>query len=442
MVDIYLPYKFVPRQYQMRAWKHFEETKEGQRGVCLWHRRAGKDLFAINMITVKAHQRIGTYWHLLPTYKQGRAIVWNGMTRDGRKFMDYIPESLVDHKNSTEMTCYFKNGSIYQVVGTDNVDSLVGTNPVGCVFSEYSLHDPSAWEYIRPILAENGGFALFIYTARGKNHGHRLWKNAERNLAWFNERLIAGNEGTLRPDGTPVISDEIIEEERAAGMPEAMIQQEFFNSFEAPLVGAYYADQMNNAEKDGRIGNVPWEPRLSVDTYWDLGVDDATAIWFVQTFGHEQRIIDYYENSGEGLAHYIKTLRERDYVYGRHFAPWDIEVREFTSGRSRIETARELGIRFTTVSQHSREDGIEAVRNLLPQCWFDEKKCERGIDALKSYRKEFDSKRRVYTNQPVHDWASHGADAFRTFAMGHKRRRKHVNLPQERAIDTYDYLAV
>lgn len=439
-MQVILPYQFVPRNYQMKVWNTFMPVKEGQRGVCIWHRRAGKDLMAINMVTVKAHQRIGTYWHMLPTYKQGRQIVWNGMTREGRKFMSYIPDQLVDHRNNTEMTVYFKNGSIYQVVGTDNIDNLVGTNPVGCVFSEYSLHDPAAWEYVRPILAENGGFALFIYTPRGKNHGFRLRESARKNLAWFYEELVAGNEGTKRPDGTPVISDAIIEEERKAGMPEEMIQQEFYVSFEAPLVGAYYATQMTKVENDKRICNVPYEDRLVVDTYWDIGVGDATAIWFVQSHGHEHRIIDYYEASGEGLPHYIKVLKERDYLYGRHFGPWDIEVREFTSGKSRIETARELGVKFSVVPQHKVEDGIEAVRSILGQCWFDQNKCDRGIDALKSYRKEWDEKRKTFANNPLHDWSSHGADAFRTFAMGYRRRPKGLKLPQETAVDEHDYL--
>ena len=441
-MDITLPYRFYPRRYQMNLWNRFIKPEEGTRGVYVWHRRAGKDLAAINMMVCKAHQRIGTYWHLLPTYKQGRRIVWNGMTRDGRKFIDYIPTELIDHKNNTEMTVFFKNGSIYQVVGTDDVDSLVGTNPIGCVFSEYSLHDPGAWDYIRPILAENGGWAMFIYTPRGKNHGYRMFSQAQKNPLWGCERLVAGDEGTKKEDGSPVISDKIIQDERDAGMEEELIQQEFFTSFEAPLTGAYYAAQMEKADKEGRIRKVPWEPALSVDTFWDLGIDDAMTIWFIQTYGHEYRVIDYYENSGEGLVHYVKYLKEKEYVYGSHFAPWDIEVRELTTGKTRIETARELGIRFRTVPQHRVEDGIDAVRNVLPMCYFDQEKCERGIDALCSYRKEWDEQRKVFALRPVHDWASHGADAFRTFAMGRKRRKKFQRSPQQTAVDEHDYLAV
>ena len=451
MAEIELPYKYEPRNYQLPAWQYHEGNEEGKRSVHVWHRRAGKDLFAINLIGTKHVERIGTYWHLLPTYKQGRNIVWNGFTREGRKFLDHFPPDLVASKNSTEMRITFTNGSIYQVVGTDHIDSLVGTNPVGCVFSEYSLHDPAAWDYIRPILAENGGWALFIYTARGKNHGFKLLEMAKKNKKWFSEVLVAGSEpeATKRPDGTPVISDEVIDEERKAGMPEEMIQQEFYCSFDAPLVGAYYGQQMMRAFDDKRITKVPHDPQLLVHTYWDLGVADSTAIWFIQQYGLEFRVINYYEASGEGLPHYAKVLRGQvegkemcaDYVYGAHYAPHDIQVREFTSGEKRIDAAKKLGIRFRIVERHEIADGIESVRGLLSQCWFDETLCERGIEALRQYRKDWDEKNKVYKDHPLHDWTSHAADSFRIFAMSASSRRKaNKRPPQETAVDNHHYV--
>lgn len=443
MPEITLPYNYIPRNYQMPVWSYMQGTEEGKRAVCVWHRRAGKDLFAINLIGCKAYERIGTYWHLLPTYKQGRNIVWNGFTRDGRKFLDHFPRELVEGENATEMRVTLKNGSIYQVVGTDNIDSLVGTNPIGCVFSEYSLQDPGAWDYIRPILAENGGWALFIYTARGKNHGFDLLNMARRNPKWFCEVLTAGSgpEDTKRPDGTPVISDEVIQEERVSGMPEEMIQQEYKCSFEAPLVGSYYGQQMMLLDKQERLTTVPYDPLLEVDTSWDLGIGDSMSIWFFQQHGMEIRVIDYYENSGEGLSHYVKMLKERDYNYGRHYAPHDIQVRELTSGKARIDAAREMGLKFTVVPKHEVNDGIEAVRNLLPLCWFDYEKCRRGIEALRGYRKEWNEKMKCYSANPLHDWTSHGADGFRIYAMGGKiesRRRKQPR--QETAVDEHRYI--
>lgn len=450
-MEIELPYNWEPRSYQRHLWKYMQGPQEGKRGVAVWHRRAGKDLMAINIISTKIPQRVGTYWHMLPTYKQGRAIVWNGHTRDGRAFLDHFHPALIASKNSTEMRITFTNGAHYQVVGTDNIDSLVGTNPVGVVFSEYSLQDPGAWDYIRPILAENGGWALFIYTARGRNHGFSMYEMARKNPKWFCERLVAGSgsECTKRPDGTPVISDEVIDEERKSGMPEEMIQQEFKCSFEAPFIGSYYGTQMLIAEKDGRImENIPHDDRLLVDTYWDLGMNDTTTIWFVQHYGGEERIIDYYEMSGEGLPHYAKLLRgqvsgyERmaAYTYGKNFAPHDIKVRELGSGKSREETARSLGIRFQMVKRHEVEDGIEAVRSVLGNCWFSQKNCQRGIDALRAYRKAWDDKNKIFQSHPLHDWASNGADAFRMFAMGRKDKPKNSQAPQQRAVDEYQYI--
>lgn len=439
MGEVILPYHWRPRAYQLPAWVYMEGAEEGKRAVLVWHRRAGKDLFAINLCATKMYERVGTYWHILPTYKQGRKIVWDGFTRDGRKFRSHFPPELVRSENLAEMKIELMNGSIYQVVGTDDIDSLVGTNPVGCVFSEYSLQDPGAWDYIRPILAENGGWAVFIYTMRGKNHGYKLLEMARQNPTWFAQLLVAGNEGTKREDGRPVISDEVIDEERKAGMDEALIQQEFYCSAEAPLVGSYYGPWMAKAQEENRIGSVPWEPILPVHTAWDLGIADEMAIWFYQQVYGEIRIIDYYEAGGEGLAHYIKILKEKPYVYGRHCAPHDIEVRELGTGKSRRDTARSLGLNFRVVQRHEVLDGIEAVRNVLPKCWFDENKCSRGLEALKTYRKEFDEKRKMFKPNPEHDWSSHAADAFRILVMGmgaDPRKKKQ----QDTAEDQHDYL--
>lgn len=446
-MEITLPYNYEPRLYQTPAWQHFQQDMEGLRGVLVWHRRAGKDLFAINTIVPKMFQRVGVYWHMLPTYKQGRSIVWNGFTRDGRKFLDHFPPRLVQGKNATEMRITMINDSIYQVVGTDDIDSLVGTNPIGVVFSEYSLHNPNAWNYIRPILAENGGWALFIYTARGRNHGYTLFQMAQSNKKWFCQRLVAGDKGTKRPDGTPVISDEIIQEEREAGMEEEMIDQEFFCSFDSAMVGAYYGKQMKAAEEQGRITRVPHEPNLLVETWWDIGVGDSTAIWFVQKHAFEVRIIDYYENSGEGLPHYARVLagqvdggaHRKDYTYSHHIAPQDIKVREFSDGKARIDTARKLGIRFSVCPKHRVEDRIESVRSMLPKCWFDEIRCQAGIDGLKSYRKEFDEKKKVFKDNPVHDWTSHPADAF---GYGSRTGKAHSRKQdrQSKAIDQHQYI--
>lgn len=445
MPEIVMPYNYNPRAYQMNTWQFFMQG--GRRAVGVWHRRAGKDLLAINLCATMATLRKGLYWHILPTYKQGRQIVWEGYTKDGRPFLDAFPEQLIESKNNTEMRIKLKCGSTYQVVGGDDPDKLVGTNPIGVVLSEYSLHDPRVWELLRPILAENDGWAFFIYTARGKNHGYTLAQMAAKHKKWHCEVLKAGSgpDATKRFDGSPVIPDEVIEEERLAGMDEAMIQQEFFCSFEAPIVGSYYGQLLLALDKKGQITNVPWDPKLPVHTAWDLGMGDATAILFWQEYGFEKRIIDYYECSGEALAHYVKKLKEKPYAYGSHHFPHDVKVRELGTGKSRKETLESLGVRVQIVPMHTVEDGIEAVRNLLPSCWIDEDNCTDALSAWRSYRKEEDENRsdgvrKFFKNHPLHDWTSHGADALRYMAMARRPTRKKKSTLQRNMVNTQSYI--
>lgn len=413
-VEVDLPNAWQPRGYQLRVWDYLE--RGGKRGVLVWHRRAGKDSLCLNWTVCAAHDRVGVYWHMLPTAKQGRKVVWDGIDRDGRRIIDQVfPHALRSSTNNTEMRIEMKCGSIWYVCGSDNYDSLVGGNPVGVVFSEYSLSNPAAWDYIRPILAENGGWALFPYTSRGRNHGHRLLEMAKRADSWFAERLTVDD--TCRHDGTPVIAPAAIEEDRASGMPEEIVQQEYWCSFDAALVGSYYGKVMQDARREGRIGRVPYDPTVPVETWWDLGIGDAMSIVFVQLVAMEVRFIDYYENTGEGLPHYAKVLGEKPYVYSRHVGPHDIEARELGTGKSRKETALGLGVRFEVAPRLGIDDGIDAVRALLPRAWFDEVKCERLVDALSMYRKEWDDKLKVFKDQPLHDWTSHPADAVRTGAV-------------------------
>jgi hypothetical protein len=405
--EITIPYKFTPRDYQIPLISCIDRGYK--RAVCIFHRRAGKDKTLINLITKEALKRVGVYYYLFPTYKQGRKIIWQGIDKAGMKFTDHIPEEIRKRTNDQEMMIELKNGSIIQIIGTDDIDRIIGTNPVGCVFSEYSLQNPKAWDLLRPILAENEGWAVFNYTPRGKNHGYELYEMAKNNPKWFAQILTV--------DDTKAISQEAIEEERLAGMDEDLIQQEFYCSFEAAIQGAYYAKQINKANEDGRITNVPYVENIPVYTVWDLGVGDSTAIWFVQLVNQEIRIIDYYEAQGEGLPYYAKVLDEKGYKYGGHYAPHDIQVREMGSGLSRLETARSLGINFQVVKNISIDDGINAARTIFNRCWFDKEKTKQGVNCLVNYHKEYDEKRKEYKNIPYHDWSSHGADAFRYLAV-------------------------
>ena len=388
----------------------------GRRAATVWHRRAGKDSTALNFTATAAHQRIGTYWHMLPEQAQARKVVWDGIDQASRRIIDQVfPPSIRRGKaNKQEMKIELQCGSIWQLAGSDNYNSLIGANPVGVVFSEWSVADPAAWDYLRPILRENGGWALFIYTPRGRNHGAKMYEMALTNPDWFAELLTV--------DHTGIITPEMIRADRAEGMPDEMIEQEYYCSFTAAMLGAYYGKLMESA----KVGSVPWEPTLPVQTWWDLGIRDATAIWFVQLAGREIRVIDYYEYSGVGLDHYAKVLKEKPYAYGEpmravggHLVPHDASVRELGAhGKRRIDTMASLGLQARMVPKISVEEGIQAVRNIIPRCRFDKDNCTRGIEALRQYRQEWDTKLQAFKGNPLHDWASNGADAFRYGAVG------------------------
>ncbi len=419
--EIVLPYQFEPRGYQLPA---FEARDAGiKRLLLIWHRRAGKDKTCVNFMARETQERVGVYYYILPTYAQAKKVIWDGMDFEGYRFMNHFPRELWDGTpNQTEMKLRFINGSLFQLVGSDNIDSILGTNPVGVVFSEYSLQDPAAWDFLRPILLENKGWALFNGTPRGKqNHLYKLWVMAQSNPEWFVQRLGVND--------TQAMSEADIQSERESGMEEELIQQEYYCSFEAGMSGSYYGTQMGEVAEDDRITEVPYEPELPVDTWWDLGMHDAAAIVFVQQVpgSREIRIINYHEASGEGLQYYVRYLHSLPYVYGEHIAPHDIVVRELGTGKSRLEVAQNLGLRFKVARKLTYEDGINAVRMMLPMCWFDREKTTHLVDALMNYHKQWDKKQRTWRDRPEHDWSSHAADAMRCGAVG----RKNPRLPEK-----------
>ena len=384
-----------------------------KRFVLVWHRRCGKDVTSVNLMIDQMLQRPGSYYHLFPTARQGRKAIFEGIGKDGHAYMDHFPKQIIQRKNDQEMLIEVKGAkgnSIYQVVGTDKgMDYLRGTNPVGVIFSEYSRMSPAVWDTIRPILRENDGWAIFAYTPWGENHGYDMYNMAKDNDEWFASLLTVDN--TTDHEGKPLISQTDVQEERDSGMSKEMVAQEFYCSWQSALPGAYFASEMETALEQGRITQVHYEPELPVDTYWDLGVADENAIWFAQHVGNETRLIDYYENSGEGLVHYIQALRGKPYVYGKHHAPHDIQVREFSTGRSRRDTAMNLGIDFIVGKKVEKMESIDSLRRYLGRCWFDAEKCKLGIAALRNFHKSYNDKTRTFSS-PVHDWSSHGVDAL------------------------------
>lgn len=420
---ISLPYKYEARNYQQPLWSAMGlikgvKTEEYKRGILLWHRRSGKDLTMWNIMICKALSRKGMYFYIFPSYTQGKKILWDGMTSGGMKFTDYIPKQLVVRKVNDEMKVELLNGSIIQIIGAENVDTLVGTNPLGVVFSEYSLQDPTAWGFIRPILLVNDGWAYFTFTPRGKNHAYTLWQMAKKDPKWLKYKQTV--------DDTHVLTKEQLEHEKKEMYElygdNSLFNQEYYCSFETSLQGSVYGKQFDDLDKEGRITKCPYEPKLPVYTAWDIGVHDYTAIWFAQFVNRQIRLIDYYESNNEGISHYVKKLQEKPYVYGEHYAPFDIQVKEWGAEKTRWESAKDLGIRFRPVPKIPKQDGIDQVRAVLPRCWFDADKCEVGLNALRSYHREWDDKYKIYKDSPAKGWTNHSSDSFRYLVLSIRER--------------------
>lgn len=416
MSEITIPYGFEPRSYQENI---LNALDSGLRNAC-WvvHRRGGKDTTMWNYMIKRAFLEPGTYYYFLPTFAQAKRVIWDGMTNGGKRMLDFIPKAIIDgNPNNTEMKIWINgvNGqSLIQLIGADSYDSIMGTNPRGVVFSEWPLMDPNVYEFVKPILLANNGWCAFLFTPRGKNHGWDLSEVARRNPdRWFHEIL------TVRDTG--VLTEEQIEQERADGMSEDLIQQEYYCNFNRGQEGSYYGKQIEELRKKGRITRVEFDPAVPVRTYWDIGIGDSTFIIWAQFIGKEVHLIRSYEMSGEGLAHYARVLDtyrlETGCVYDLHVAPHDIQARELSTGKTRLEAARKLGLNFRVAPKLSLESGIEATRMILSRCWFDDKECAALVKCLENYRKEYNEKFRVYSDRPVHDSASHGADAFRYLAL-------------------------
>jgi hypothetical protein len=375
--------------------------------LCIWHRRAGKDKTLINLCAREAFRRVGAYYYYFPTAVWARRVVWDGMDKAGLPFRKHFPEELVARVKDREMQIEFVNGSVFQIIGTDSLD-VVGVNPVGCVFSEYSLQNPKAWQYVTPILAENEGWAAFNYTPRGKNHGHKLYMAAKDSEDWYCELLTVKD--------TKAISRKVIESDiRDGAISKELAEQEYFCSFDFGMEGTVFGGYLRELSGGGRIKKGLYDGTAPVYTFWDLGVADAMSVWFGQARedGNGLAMVDHVEESNRGLDWFkgkLDELRdERGYRYAGHFAPHDIQKRSVVDATSIIATAAKMGIAFQVIPRTSSvEADIELVRRLLPRFMFDEERCSHGLTALGDYHRDAE------TGKPVHDWTSHAVDAFRT----------------------------
>jgi hypothetical protein len=416
-----LPNAWNPMDHQKQVMDYLFKGgnfPERKRAFACWHRRAGKDSSMINTLAVASQLRIATYWHLLPTLNQGRKVIWNGVDSIGRRMIfQAFPHELIDVPNENEMTLRLKNGSFYQVVGSDNYNSLVGANPAGVVFSEWALADPQAWNFVRPILLENGGFAAFITTPRGKNHAHTMMKMARISPDWFYSHKTIDD--TRRLDGQMIITPAMVEQERDEGVPEEVIQQEYYCSWEGINFGSIYGAALRRYEHQQIVFPEPFLPNLPVFTAWDLGHRDATAIWFYQIVNDEVHIIDYREGTGGDTDDWLIVLKKLPYAYGTPALPHDAKNKTFTTKYTAAERFYAAQLRPYIVPNVTIAQGIQAARALFKHVWFNigNPQVLHGIDHLEQYHYEYDETLKTFSLNPAHDEHSHGADAFRMLAL-------------------------
>jgi phage terminase large subunit len=417
-LNIQLPNGWTPREYQLPLWRALAGGTK--RAIAIWHRRAGKDDVCLHWAAVAAHERPATYWHLLPEAAQARKAIWDAVNpHTGKRRIDEaFPLELRRTTRENEMFIGFHNGASWQVVGSDNYQSLLGSPPAGVVFSEWSRADPMAWAAIRPILAENDGWAVFITTPAGPNHAQKMLEAARGDQRWFAQILTAEETGVFTVDQLAdekrgYVTDLGLTEDEA----EAYFRQEYLCDFAAPILGSYYAKLLESAERDGRICPLPYNPAIPVHTSWDIGYGDSTAIWFWQVVGPWIHAVDYYESSGEGVDFYARILQERKYSYGTHYAPPDAGNGSPQTGKTWAKMFEPHGIKFQISRSEDPDVKIAAMRLLLPTVRFDRQKTARGREALAAYHKQYNSKLRDFKPHPVHDWSSHAAAAAGEFAI-------------------------
>jgi len=400
-MKIVIPYK--PREHQKAVHKNLKRFN-----VLVCHRRFGKTVLCINELLKKAMQNTLSrprYYYLAPTYSMAKRTAWDYL----KEYTNVLP-NVTYHE--TELRADLPNGARIQLLGCERPDSLRGLYIDGVVLDEVAQMPPRLWtEIIRPALSDREGFMIAIGTPQGHNSFHQLYDHAMHQDDWYAE--------TFKASDTNIISELELNEAKAL-MPEEIYDAEFECSFDSAAIGSIYAKGIAKAEEEKRITKVPYELGIKVNTFWDLGMADKTAIWFVQQKGSAFHIIDYYEDSGESLEFYATVLDEKKYIYDTHYLPHDATVRELGTGVSRIETAQSLGMRTSIVPKLSVEDGINAVRMVLSRCWFDHEKTKHGLDALRQYRWAT-TERGELKNKPVHDWTSHASDAFRYFSVGNNQ---------------------
>lgn len=453
---IAIPHEFDPRPYQRRYMRYFTDDGSdgrGKRAAWCVHRRGGKDLTALHTTCMLMHRRIGTYWHVFPVERQGRKAIWTEFRSDGLRIMENvfpreIRKSPRDWSPSAEMVVELKCGSVWRLMGSDHME-VVGAGPVGVVFSEFALSKPSTWELVSPMLRANGGWASFISTPRGANHFKQQFDIAGREQGWFQDIKTVLDTGQLyastRRPGEMVSPEEMMEEERAAGRQESFIRQEYLCDWTAANVGSVWGDLIEELEKAGAVAEYEFD-RKRVFTTWDLGGSgakgDATAVWIWAPTDEGADLLDYYEGQGKPFDHYADEVEARCAAMGvvpvKHWLPHDAR-NHYPLGMSVLDFSRQRfgADRVAIYPEEGLLTGIQAGRWLLQRPIRIHPRCSEGVEALKAYHYEWDEDRKVFSNQPEHDWSSHGADAFRGVALVVRKteRMTRAEPPKEAALE-------
>lgn len=400
--------RFPARDYQKPVVAHFR--RGGKKAYCVWHRKAGKDRTATFIESELAINRIGLYWHALPRYEDARKVIWDAITPDGKRLIDVnFPPAIVKRRLDHEMKLELVNGSIWQPVGADNYDSLVGAFPVHVTYSEYPLMNPKAREFLRPALAMNDGTELVIGTPRGYNHGHDLWLYAQSRPEWFTSLLTAHDTG--------VLSKEALDEERRA-MPDELFRQEYECDWSAANIGSILGRYVEAAEKEGRVTeDVEFDADgAGVEISSDIGRRHISAFWFWQPQVGGFSLFDYDEDNGLDAEEWIDRLKARidKRKLTKIWLPHDARAKTFAAKYSPIEQfIKAFGADRVAISpQTKKEHSINAGQVVIRNCRFNKTACARGLSALRSWSYAYDDERKAYSKAPVDDWAADASDAF------------------------------
>lgn len=404
----------------------FKALVDDQNICAVIHRRAGKDIFCIEGWLLRGIRRVGTHVYLFPLHKQARSVIWQGLDFDGKPFMDAIPDALVAKKNEARMEIDLFNGSKLVLAGSNNYDGLMGSNPVTIIYSEFSLHNPLARQYLNPILVQNKGKEILQYTPRGMNHGYEVYQQVKDLSDYHVEHLSV--EQTFKHDGiTPIISKDDIQRAKDLGMSDELIRQEFYVDFEVGNLGAYYTREISDMEREGRITTLRFDTSLPLHSVWDLGGTDATAGLLFQIVGRYVHVLFLLHDTGRGLKFYLdeaeKIRRSLNGNWGNHWMPHDVKQKHqgWEHTESRIMQARKHGWHLQVVPSVNFEDGIEATRYMFPRMRIDKLNCSQAIRALREYQREYDETRKCFDKKPLDNWATHIADSFRYLAVNYKR---------------------